>query len=131
MSNIKADNFTWKTGESTAQLGTTVTGSQLVRGLVRAYVYFNASSGSPVTLGSYNVSSITRSSAGNFSINLSSAVSATNTTVPVGSHHASGVSWCPSPSINATTVTSIALVTANMSSAGQDAAINNVIVTGI
>lgn len=60
MSTVKADNFTWKTGEATAQSGTTVTGPQIVYGVCKAWMNFNGVSGSVAARSSFNFSSVTR-----------------------------------------------------------------------
>jgi hypothetical protein len=58
MSNIKADNFTWKTGETTGQSGTTVTGSQVVYGVAKSWCNYNGVS--PGIRASFNTSSVTK-----------------------------------------------------------------------
>ena len=71
MSNIKADNFTWKTGETTAQLGTTVTGSQVVYGVAKSWLRYN---GTAATVGaSFNISSMTKNNTGDYTSNFTNS----------------------------------------------------------
>lgn len=72
MSNIKADNFTWKTGEATAQSGTTVTGPQIVYGVAKAWC--NYTPASPTNNGSFNISSLTRLGTGLITFNMTNAL---------------------------------------------------------
>lgn len=76
MSNIKADNFTWKTGESTGQSGTTVTGPQVVYGVAKAWC--NYTPASPTNNGSFNISSLTRVNTGLITFNMTSALSSSS-----------------------------------------------------
>ena len=71
MSTIKADNFTWKTGQATGQSGTNVTGDQIVYGVAKSWL--NYSGQSYVVNKSFNISSVTYSSAGSYQANFSSA----------------------------------------------------------
>lgn len=72
MSTIKADNFTWKTGEATAQVGSTVTGQQVVYGVAKSWCAY---SGSTSTVrGSFNISSVTKNAGGDYSPNFSVAM---------------------------------------------------------
>ncbi len=73
MSNIKADNFTWKTGEATGQSGTTVTGSQVVYGVAKSWCNFNGT-GTAIVNASFNVSSLTDNGTGQFSTNFKNAI---------------------------------------------------------
>lgn len=71
MSTVKADNFTWKSGESGGQPQYTVSADKVILGTAKAWVNYNAS-----TLAankSFNVSSITSNATGDKTINLSSA----------------------------------------------------------
>jgi hypothetical protein len=72
MSNIKADNFTWKTGEATGQSGTTVTGPQVVYGVAKSWINFNGVS-SFSTRASFNISSGTRNGSGDYSVSFSTS----------------------------------------------------------
>lgn len=74
MSTVKADNFTWKTGQATGQTGTNVTGDQIVYGVAKSWVQFTCVSGSLVTSASFNVSSVTRNTTGQFYIDFSTAM---------------------------------------------------------
>ena len=64
MSTIKADNFTWKTGETSALSGVNVTGDQIVYGVSKYWAQYNGSTQS--VNGSYNLSSVTYTAAGNY-----------------------------------------------------------------
>lgn len=66
MSTVKADNFTWKTGEATAQPRATVTGQQIAYGVNKAWVNFNGAT--PTVRASFNVSSITKSAVGTYQV---------------------------------------------------------------
>ena len=59
MSTVKADNFTWKTGQATGQSGTNVTGDQIVYGVSK--VWCNYSGTSTTVNRGYNISSVTKS----------------------------------------------------------------------
>jgi hypothetical protein len=67
MSNIKADNFTWKTGEATGQSRTTVTGSQVVYGVSKAWCNYYCVT-SVTNRRSFNVSSLTRNGSGDVTV---------------------------------------------------------------
>lgn len=71
MSTVKADNFTWKTGEATAQRGSSVTGPQIAYGVAKAYCSYN---GTTTTIrGSYNISSVTKSTVGAYDDNFTTS----------------------------------------------------------
>ncbi len=72
MSNIKADNFTWKTGESTGQSGTTVTGPQVVYGVAKAWL--NGSISASTVRLSYNISSTTFNGTGDATSSFTTAM---------------------------------------------------------
>jgi hypothetical protein len=82
MSNIKADNFTWKTGEATGQSGTTVTGSQVVYGVAKSWITYDGSN--QVIKGSFNISSVTREATGQFTYNMNTSVIDTLFPVSIG-----------------------------------------------
>jgi hypothetical protein len=84
MSNIKADNFTWKTGEATGQSGTTVTGSQVVYGVAKTWGRIDASSGVPTTARSFNVSSLVDNALGDMTINMTNALISSDYAVTSG-----------------------------------------------
>ena len=77
MSTVKADNFTWKSGQSGGLTGTNVTGDQIVYGVAKGWVNFSGSSGI-TTRGTFNSSSITRSQAGNYHFSFSVSLSDSN-----------------------------------------------------
>ena len=65
MSTVKADNFTWKTGQATGQPGTNVTGDQIVYGVCKAWISINGVS--PIsTRAAFNFSSVTRNAGGDY-----------------------------------------------------------------
>lgn len=72
MSTVKADNFTWKTGEATAQVGSSVTGPQIVYGVAKSWINFNGSS--PSTRASFNMSSVTKNGTSDFNINFTNSL---------------------------------------------------------
>ena len=94
MSNIKADNFTWKTGEATGQSGTTVTGPQIVYGVAKSWCNFNGT-GTVAIRASANVTSITDNGTGNYTVNITTAMPDANySTVWIGGGQgASGSSY--------------------------------------
>lgn len=71
MSTVKADNFTWKTGEATAQSGVTVTGPQIVYGVAKSWCAYSGSS--TAVRGSFNISSVTKNAGGDYSPNFNIA----------------------------------------------------------
>jgi len=73
MSTIKADNFTWKSGESSGQAQYTVTADKIISGTAKSWMNMNGSSGA-VVRGSFNVSSVTRSSAGQYSMTFTTSM---------------------------------------------------------
>lgn len=73
MSTVKADNFTWKTGEATAQSGTTVTGPQIVYGVAKVWFNFNGT-GTIASRASFNVSSLTDVGASLYLVNFSTSL---------------------------------------------------------
>jgi hypothetical protein len=73
MSNIKADNFTWKTGEATGQSRPSVTGPQVVYGVAKSWCNFNGT-GTATVNASFNVSSLTDNGTGQFSTNFTNAM---------------------------------------------------------
>ena len=72
MSTVKADNFTWKTGQATGQSGTNVTGDQIVYGVAKAWVNFDGTSGGSVRA-SFNTSSKTRNGTGDYTVTFATA----------------------------------------------------------
>ena len=72
MSTVKADSFTWKSGESGGVTAPTVTGEQVVRGVAKSWVNFNGSGGASARA-SFNVSSLTRNTTGDYSVTLTNA----------------------------------------------------------
>ena len=79
MSTVKADNFTWKTGEATAQVGSSVTGPQIVYGVAKSWINFNSIT-STFARASFNISSLTDNGTGDTTINFSNALSDANYT---------------------------------------------------
>ena len=78
MSTVKADNFTWKTGEATAQTAPTVTGQQIAYGVGKYWIDFNGTTTTPTVRASFNHSSITDNGTGNFVINFANALTDAN-----------------------------------------------------
>ncbi|NDB60986.1 hypothetical protein EB001_21450 [bacterium] len=72
MSTVKADNFTWKSGQSGGLSGTNVTGDQIVYGVVKSWVNYNGST--QVVNKSYNVSSVTRNSTGYYTVSFTNSL---------------------------------------------------------
>ena len=71
MSTVKADNFTWKTGQATGQSGTNVTGDQIVYGVAKSW--FNGSMSTSTVRASYNISSTTFNGTGDATASFSVA----------------------------------------------------------
>jgi len=88
MSTIKADNFTWKSGQSGGLTGTNVTGDQIVYGVAKAWGNFNGST--PGTNGSFNVSSFSRVSTGCYTITMSVALVDANYSYGTNHQYVSG-----------------------------------------
>jgi hypothetical protein len=82
MSTVKADNFTWKTGQATGQSGTTVTGDQIVYGTGKAWITYDGSN--QVIKGSYNISSVTRVATGQFTYAMNTSMIDTLFPVSIG-----------------------------------------------
>ena len=78
MSTIKADNFTWKSGESGGQAQYTVTADKVILGTTKMWVNFNSTSGAGVTRASFNLSSITYYSTGDLGMNFTNAMADAN-----------------------------------------------------
>ena len=72
MSTVKADNFTWKSGQSGGLAGTNVTGDQIVYGTVKSWIGYDGSN--QVIKNSYNVSSVTRNSTGYFTASFTTSL---------------------------------------------------------
>lgn len=72
MSTVKADNFTWKSGESGGQPQYTVSADRVIYGLVRVWSNFVGTSGS--VNASFNLSSVTRNAAGDYTQTFTSAL---------------------------------------------------------
>jgi hypothetical protein len=72
MSTIKADNFTWKSGEATGQPSFTVSADKVIYGTVKTWLNFVGTSGS--VNASYNISSVTRNGTGDYTPALTNAV---------------------------------------------------------
>lgn len=64
MSVIKADNFTWRNGEATAQVSPTITGEQLVRGVAKSWLNYNGVT--PAVRANFNISSVTKNGTGRY-----------------------------------------------------------------
>ena len=62
MSTIKADNFTWKSGELGGQPSYTVTADKVILGTTKSWINYN--SVTSTINKSYNVSSVTKSATG-------------------------------------------------------------------
>jgi hypothetical protein len=82
MSTVKADNFTWKSGESGGVTAPTVTGEQVVRGVAKSWVTYDGSN--QVIKGSFNISSVTRVAQGQFTYTMNTSMIDTNFPVSIG-----------------------------------------------
>ena len=71
MSTVKADNFTWKSGESGGVTAPTVTGEQVVRGVTKAWLNLNGAA--PATRASFNISSVTKNGTGDWTLNFTNS----------------------------------------------------------
>jgi hypothetical protein len=76
MSTIKCDNITWKTGEATANSQYTITTDKIVWGTAKSWLKYNGST--PAVLGSFNISSVSRTATGQNTINFTNALADTN-----------------------------------------------------
>lgn len=65
MSTVKADNFTWRTGEATSQRTPTVTGDQVVRGTCKSWINFNGT-GTIATRSTFNISGLVDNGVGDY-----------------------------------------------------------------
>jgi hypothetical protein len=100
MSTVKADNFTWKTGQATGQSGTNVTGDQIVYGVAKSWANINGTSGSVATRASLNVSSVTRNAQGDYSVNLTNALLDANYSIQISQGVGIQYSWTISLDLN-------------------------------
>lgn len=89
MSTVKADNFTWKSGQSGGLTGTNVTGDQIVYGVAKAWINYTTVT-TTSSRGSFNVSGLTDNGTGNTTIAFTNSFIDTNYVI-------SGV--CSGPSI--------------------------------
>ena len=90
MSTVKADNFTWKTGQANGLSGTNVTGDQIVYGVAKSWLNYNSSSS--VINKSYNISSVTKNGTGDTTANFTNSFSDNYYTI-AGSNVGSTVSY--------------------------------------
>ena len=67
MSTIKADNFTWKSGEAGGQPQYTVSADKIILGTTKSWINYNGVTG-PTINKSYNISSVTKSATGKYQI---------------------------------------------------------------
>ena len=79
MSTVKADNFTWKSGQSGGLTGTNVTGDQIVYGVSKAWGNFNGVT-TVTTRATYNISSITRNTTADYTVSFSNSFNDANYT---------------------------------------------------
>lgn len=84
MSTVKADNFTWKTGETSAQYTPSITGEQLVRGVARGWINFGYPSSVLTTRASFNFSSVIRNGVGDYTLSYTNAFYLSNHACIVG-----------------------------------------------
>lgn len=71
MSTVKADNFTWKSGQSGGLTGTNVTGDQIVYGVTKAWANLNGAT--PALRSSFNMSSVTKNATGDWTLNFNNS----------------------------------------------------------
>jgi hypothetical protein len=76
MSTIKADNFTWKSGESSGQAQHTVTADKVVLGTAKVWCNYNGVT--PGIRSSFNTSSVTRNSTAIYTFTYSTSMSDAN-----------------------------------------------------
>ena len=76
MSTIKADNFTWKSGEAGGQSQYTVSADKVILGTSKSWVLFGGGvqSTNGQSYGSFNVSSITINGTADYTINFTNAL---------------------------------------------------------
>jgi hypothetical protein len=75
MSTIKADNFTWKSGESSGRPSFTVTADNIISGTAKSWSNFYGGYSSTFgTNATFNVSSIVQNSTGNYTSNFTTAM---------------------------------------------------------
>lgn len=109
MSTVKADNFTWRNGEATAQVSPTITGEQLVRGVAKTWVNFNGT-GTVAIRTSFNVSSLTDNGTGDYTVNFTSVLLDGNYCSCVNSGNAGGTglgAWTVAVSVASSTSSSL------------------------
>ena len=74
MSTVKADNFTWKSGQAGGLTGTNVTGDQIVYGVAKSWCNYLGNIGSSTTVNkSFNISSVTDNGTGDQSFNFTNS----------------------------------------------------------
>lgn len=76
MSTFKLDNIVWRSGELAANSQYSVTADKIVWGVAKAWCNYNG--GGPSTRLSFNISSVTRNAAGDYTFNTSTALADTN-----------------------------------------------------
>ena len=76
MSTVKADNFTWKSGEAGGQPQYTVSADKVILGTAKVWCNYNGVT--PGIRSSFNTSSVTRNSTANYTFAYSTSVSDAN-----------------------------------------------------
>lgn len=89
MSTLKTDNLSTTSGNASAPVET------IVRGSAKAFVNFDASSGTPIIRNSLNVSSITDNGVGDYTVNFTNPLQDANYIVTEGRSGKNGLSIYP------------------------------------
>ena len=120
MSTVKADNFTWKSGQSGGLTGTNVTGDQIVYGVAKSWINFTTVT-TTSSRASYNISSLTDNGTGDTTLGFTNAFADSNYGFSAMASRSNIASQCmvPSPFTSAPTTTAFRLVT-NTSAAAED-----------
>ena len=89
MSTVKADNFTWKSGEAGGQPQYTVSADKVILGVSKTWAKVDLSSGSASSVRTYNISSFVRNGTGDMTSNFTNALISSDYVVVEGTSNAS------------------------------------------
>jgi hypothetical protein len=104
MSTIKADNFTWKSGEAGGQAQYTVPGERVILGPAKGWVNFTTATTSSIRT-SYNHSSLVDNGTGDTTLNLTTAMLDVYFCLTGMGHRSTGsLNYNPNPVLTSSTV---------------------------
>ena len=88
MSTVKADNFTWKSGEAGGQPQYTVSADKVILGVSKTWGKLDLSSGSATSVRTYNISSFVKNATGDVTTNFTNALISSDYIVVEGTSNA-------------------------------------------